>query len=156
MSSNLTIHCFVNVIFYFIFLRQFGRFMALFQKEQFPRPFYKEVSSALCFNIHRIKNACSHKYAITNDKRTTRVNLVIREYLSIWYGTKMYEDLLCWMYAFESRFLKLNFVICVLIVNICTCSVKVNGFYIHGGCCCRSGNYSKYLLIVLSALVVLK
>ena len=34
-------------------------------------------------------------------------------------------------------FPKLNVVVCVLIVNTTTCSVKVNGFHIHAGYCRR-------------------
>jgi len=59
-------------------------------------PFYVLTSTI-------IENACSHKYAVMNDERTTPVNLVIRGYPSIRYSTKTYEDLLCSRHSFESR-----------------------------------------------------
>jgi len=37
----------------------------------------------------------SHRYAVTNDETTSRVNVVILVYPSIWHGTKTFEVLLC-------------------------------------------------------------
>jgi len=60
-----------------------------------PVPFYLLTSA-------RIENGCSHRYAVSHDKRTSRVNLVIRGYLP--FGCNKTTRFGCALrYAFESR-----------------------------------------------------
>ena len=54
--------------------------------------------------LHHAATAMSHRYAVTNYEATSRVNVVILVYPSIWHGTKTFEVLLCCRYAHKSRF----------------------------------------------------
>ena len=122
---KLTIHGFVNRFSCFVIWWQSWKFVALFKKEQSSYHFNKEVSSVLCFNIHQHRKptlawiCCYERRENLEGKfSNTRIpfHCIWHQNMTICCAEVMLLNL---------AFLKLSDAICVLIVNICSCIVKV-------------------------------
>jgi len=109
-------------IFIFCFLATIWEIRVFLSERatQYSCHFHKPVPFCVLTSTS-IENARSHKYAVTN-KRTSRVNIVIRGYHSIRWHQNIWRYLVGMF--FDLAFLKVNDAIYALVVYTCSCNVK--------------------------------